>query len=139
MSFEIKIATLLFCLNNNYIGLLLKSKLEFFSISEGNLLHAMAEAIEQSAAVVVCMSQKYKESLNCRSGKQRLICYDTNSKMKITVGLYWLTLTLYLLYFGIITINLMIQGVPHGSMRSTFITLFNSYCRHSVNAILLVL
>ncbi|XP_072031674.1 uncharacterized protein [Amphiura filiformis] len=34
---------------------------------KGNLLHAMAEAIEQSAVVVVCMSQKYKESLSCRS------------------------------------------------------------------------
>ena len=38
---------------------------------EGSTLQAMAEAVEDSFAVVSCMSQKYKDSPNCRAGKSR--------------------------------------------------------------------
>ena len=34
----------------------------------GSTLQAMAEAVEDSFAVVSCMSQKYKDSPNCRAG-----------------------------------------------------------------------
>ena len=34
----------------------------------GSTLEAMAKAVEDSAVVLVCVSQKYKESPNCRSG-----------------------------------------------------------------------
>ena len=36
----------------------------------GSTLEAMAKAVEDSAVVLVCVSQKYKESPNCRSGKE---------------------------------------------------------------------
>jgi hypothetical protein len=36
---------------------------------EGSTIHAMAEAVEKSAVVLMCMSHRYKESQNCRSGK----------------------------------------------------------------------
>ncbi len=35
----------------------------------GNLNDAMAEAVENAAVVVMCMSQYYKESTNCKRGK----------------------------------------------------------------------
>lgn len=35
----------------------------------GSTLQAMAEAVENSAVVLVCMSEKYKESPNCRTGQ----------------------------------------------------------------------
>lgn len=35
----------------------------------GSTLEAMARAVENSSVVLVCVSQKYKESANCRSGK----------------------------------------------------------------------
>ncbi|XP_072031677.1 uncharacterized protein [Amphiura filiformis] len=34
---------------------------------KGNILTAMADAVEKAAVVVVCMTMKYKDSLNCRS------------------------------------------------------------------------
>jgi male-specific lethal 1 len=34
----------------------------------GSTLEAMAKAVEDSAVVLLCVSQKYKESSNCRSG-----------------------------------------------------------------------
>lgn len=36
---------------------------------KGSTLEAMADAIEKSAVVLICMSQRYKESTNCRTGK----------------------------------------------------------------------
>ena len=36
----------------------------------GSTLQAMASAVENSAAVLIAVSRKYKESANCRSGKQ---------------------------------------------------------------------
>lgn len=36
----------------------------------GSTLQAMAEAVENSAAVLICMSQRYKDSPNCRAGRQ---------------------------------------------------------------------
>jgi len=31
-------------------------------------LEAMATAVEKAVVVIVCLSQKYKESANCRTG-----------------------------------------------------------------------
>ena len=33
------------------------------------MLEAMAEAVEKAAVVLVCLTQKYKESPNCRTGE----------------------------------------------------------------------
>ena len=35
----------------------------------GSTLESMAKAVENASVVLVCVSQKYKESPNCRSGK----------------------------------------------------------------------
>jgi male-specific lethal 1 len=35
---------------------------------EGSTLQAMAEAVENSCVVLVCISERYKDSPNCRSG-----------------------------------------------------------------------
>ena len=35
----------------------------------GSTLESMARAVENASVVLVCVSQKYKESPNCRSGK----------------------------------------------------------------------
>ena len=35
----------------------------------GCTLESMAKAVENASVVLVCVSQKYKESPNCRSGK----------------------------------------------------------------------
>lgn len=35
----------------------------------GSTLQAMAEAVENAEIVLLCMSQKYKNSPNCRAGK----------------------------------------------------------------------
>ena len=35
----------------------------------GSTLEAMALAVEKAAVVLVCMSQKYKDSPNCRTGR----------------------------------------------------------------------
>ena len=32
------------------------------------MLEAMAEAVENAAVVLVCLTQRYKESPNCRTG-----------------------------------------------------------------------
>ena len=39
-------------------------------------LDTMTEAIENSAVVLVCMSEKYKQSPNCRTGKKNDLKYD---------------------------------------------------------------
>ena len=39
----------------------------------GSTLESMAKAVENASVVLVCVSQKYKESPNCRSGD-----YDQN-------------------------------------------------------------
>ena len=36
---------------------------------EGNLNEAMAEAVDGADVVLVCMSEKYKDSKNCQKGK----------------------------------------------------------------------
>ena len=36
----------------------------------------MADAVEKAAVVVVCMTRKYKQSLNCRSGKFDCVHYE---------------------------------------------------------------
>ena len=36
----------------------------------GSTMEAMASAVENSAVVLVAVSQKYKESANCRSGNK---------------------------------------------------------------------
>ena len=56
----------------------LKSKLQaegykvWMDIDEmgGSTLESMATAVENASVVLVCVSQKYKESPNCRSGKK---------------------------------------------------------------------
>lgn len=35
----------------------------------GSTLQAMAEAVEESAIILICISEKYKESPNCRMGR----------------------------------------------------------------------
>ena len=35
----------------------------------GSTLESMAKAVENACVVLVCVSQKYKESPNCRSGE----------------------------------------------------------------------
>ena len=63
----------------------------YFHISlptEGNILDAMANAVEKSACVLICMSERYKDSYNCRSGK--FIDYRMNR--------FILNLTLYRTY-----------------------------------------
>lgn len=42
---------------------------------QGSTLQAMAEAVEQADAVLMCMSEKYKESPNCRSGLSTLMTF----------------------------------------------------------------
>ena len=39
----------------------------------GSTLEAMANAVENSAVVLLCVSQKYKESANCRSGRRGIM------------------------------------------------------------------
>lgn len=35
----------------------------------GSTLESMAKAVEDAAVVLICVSQKYKDSPNCRSGE----------------------------------------------------------------------
>ena len=37
-------------------------------LAAGSILEAMANAVENAAVVVICLSQKYKDSPNCRTG-----------------------------------------------------------------------
>jgi hypothetical protein len=37
----------------------------------GSTLQAMAEAVENAVVVLICYSRKYKESENCRLGKDK--------------------------------------------------------------------
>jgi len=39
----------------------------------GSVLEAMAEAVEKAAVVLVCLTQKYKESPNCRTGTRAFV------------------------------------------------------------------
>ena len=41
----------------------------------GSTLESMAKAVENASVVLVCVSQKYKESPNCRSGKLNYMQY----------------------------------------------------------------
>ena len=36
---------------------------------QGNIMDAMAEAVEKADLIIVCVSRKYKNSANTRSGK----------------------------------------------------------------------
>lgn len=38
---------------------------------EGSILEAMARAVEDARVVLVCYSEKYKDSQNCRTGKHQ--------------------------------------------------------------------
>ena len=37
-------------------------------LSAGSLLDAMADAVEQASVVIICLTEKYKESASCRMG-----------------------------------------------------------------------
>jgi len=39
-----------------------------FLFTAGSTLEAMALAVEKAVVVLICMSQKYKDSPSCRSG-----------------------------------------------------------------------
>ena len=42
----------------------------YVDVSAGELYDAMAAAIENASIVVICLTEKYKESANCRLGMQ---------------------------------------------------------------------
>ena len=42
----------------------------------GSTLESMAKAVENASVVLVCVSQKYKESPNCRSGTCTCTLYN---------------------------------------------------------------
>jgi len=46
--------------------------IDWFVFTAGSVLEAMAEAVEKAAVVIVCLTQKYKESPNCRTGLHAL-------------------------------------------------------------------
>ena len=50
----------------------------------GSTLQAMAEAVEDADVVLVCFSQKYKNSPNCRAGNVEIvdIVYDICTRYK---------------------------------------------------------
>ena len=56
----------------------------------GSTLESMASAVENASVVLVCVSQKYKESPNCRSGNDNNIekgviisvCHEGGTKKK---------------------------------------------------------
>ena len=61
------------CLNNDYIFVwhILVNGMHgvmFMYVKAGSLIDAMAEAVEKAAIVVICLTEKYKESPNCRHG-----------------------------------------------------------------------
>ena len=39
----------------------------------GSTLEAMAKAVEKSSLVIICMTQKYKESPSCRTGEDKYV------------------------------------------------------------------
>ena len=41
----------------------------------GSTLQAMADAVENATVVFICMSQKYKDSPNCRAGNNNPIAF----------------------------------------------------------------
>lgn len=43
--------------------------------TDGDILGAMADAVEKAAVVLVCFSQKYKDSQSCRTGKEYQIAF----------------------------------------------------------------
>ena len=45
----------------------------------GSTLESMAKAVENASVVLVCVSQKYKESPNCRSGNNVIIIMWTTT------------------------------------------------------------
>ena len=45
-------------------------------------MEAMAEAVEESDVVLVCLSRKYKESLNCRTGRNNNIHHHFKTSME---------------------------------------------------------
>ena len=57
----------------------------FYIFSEGDILSAMAEAVENSKIVLICMSEKYKESQNCRSGNNSIHIIIRGSVKSISV------------------------------------------------------
>ena len=45
-----------------------KWRIPIFFFSEGNILIAMAGAVEKAEAVLMCVSRAYKASANCQTG-----------------------------------------------------------------------
>ena len=43
----------------------------FSLLVAGSTLEAMAQAVERASMVIICMTQKYKESPSCRTGKYK--------------------------------------------------------------------
>ena len=41
----------------------------------GSVMDSISQAIQDASAVVVCVSEKYRDSPNCRAGKQQSNCY----------------------------------------------------------------
>ena len=48
----------------------------------GSTLESMAKAVENASVILVCVSQKYKESPNCRSGNDEN-CFATFAALSI--------------------------------------------------------
>ena len=49
----------------------------------GSTLESMAKAVENASVVLVCVSQKYKESPNCRSGNEILSTHEFSCEVVI--------------------------------------------------------
>ena len=64
-----------------------------YLVIAGSTLEAMALAVEKAAVVLICMSQKYKESPNCRTGEQ-----GTVSSFKDVEGANWFGLVSFVCY-----------------------------------------
>lgn len=50
---------------------------------EGSLIESMADAVENARVVLLCYSEKYKESRNCRTGNINLSNDFNSSRVQI--------------------------------------------------------
>ena len=50
---------------------------ELFYLTEGSLLSAMADAVEKCDTFLMCVSDKYQESSNCKLGKNTMFTIFT--------------------------------------------------------------
>ena len=57
---------------NYYSFVLVTSRIFLLSscVTAGSVLEAIANAVEKAATVLVCLTRKYKDSPNCRAGKE---------------------------------------------------------------------